>query len=53
MHPRADDILVAYITDMTMQKKVVTKKRSSDFGQEKRTPAEKILAAPMIAGMYQ
>ena len=34
VHP-ADEILVAYITDMTMQKKVMTKKRWSDFWSEK------------------
>jgi len=34
----ADEILVAYITDMTMQKKVVTKKRLSDFWSGKVHP---------------
>ena len=43
----ADEILVAYVTDMTMQKKVMTKKGHQIFGQEKCTPAEKILATPM------
>ena len=43
----SDEILVAYITDMTMQKKVVTKKGHQIFGQEKCIPAEKSLATPM------
>ena len=43
----ADEILVAYVTDMSMQKKVMTKKGHQIFGQEKCTPAEKILAMPM------
>ena len=34
----ADEILVAYVTDMTMQKKVMTKKRSSDFWSGKVHP---------------
>ena len=40
--------MVAYITDMTMQKKVMTKKKKGHqiFGQEKCTP-ENILATPM------
>ena len=44
----ADEILVAYVTDMTMEKKVMTKKGHQIFGQEKCTPAEKILATPML-----
>ena len=47
-------ILVVYITDMTMQKKVMTKNGHQIFGQEKCTPAEKILAMPMgKRGDYQ
>jgi len=34
---------------MTMEKKVMTKKGHQIFGQEKCTPAEKILATPMVA----
>ena len=34
----ADEILVAYVTDITMQKKVMTKKRSSDFWSGKVHP---------------
>ena len=37
----AGEILVAYVTDMTMQKKVVTKKGHEIFGQEKCTPQRK------------
>ena len=44
-----DEILVAYITDMSiMQKKVMTEKKVIQiFRQEKCTPAEKILATSM------
>ena len=34
----ADELLVAYITNMTMQKKVMTKRRSSDFWSGKVDP---------------
>ena len=35
------------MTHVTMEKKVMTKKRSSDFWSRKVYPAEKILAMPM------
>jgi len=45
----SDEILVAYITDMTMQKKVVTKKGHQILVSKSAPPsAEKIVATPML-----
>jgi len=35
------------MTHMAREKEAMTKKRSSDFGEEKCNPSEKILATPM------